>query len=215
MLASILLALVIVAVAPPDSSVSVLPETGDVNTVFAFRGAHWKPRQTVTASYYVVASRGGGPRKTFRFIPRQNGRFVFRLTRPIGLVDSGVTSRMCFRQSRLRACQDFYVAAPSAQFMPSTGRPGDVFLLVVTGFYADRVLQATLTLPNAATRTFALRTQKTESFVAGGPFGPVLVPRGGAAIRFAPRTSDPVGLYSVLVTDPKAGSRARAVVVVE
>lgn len=167
------------------------------------------------ASYYVVASRGGGPRKTFTFQPRKNGTFLFKLTRPIGLVDTGVTSRMCFRQRRVRACEDFYVAPPVAQFMPVTGKPGDVFLLVVSGFYAGRQLDATLTLPNASTRSFQMKTRTAASFVAGGPFGPVFVPRGGAAVRFLPRPTDPLGLYSVLVTDPSAGSRARAAVTLE
>jgi hypothetical protein len=169
----------------------------------------------VTASYFLVPGRGGGPRKTFTFTPRPNGSFLFRLTRPIGLVDSGVTSRMCFRQRKVRACSDFYVAPPAAQFMPSTGSPGDAFLLVVSGFYSGRRLQATLTRPDASTRTFALTTRTTDSFVAGGPFGPILVPRRGAAVRFLPRTTDPFGLYSVLVADPSAGSRARAALVLQ
>ncbi len=215
MLPSILLALAFVAASPPNSSVSVLPESGDVNTIFAFRGSGWEPGRAIRASYFVVASRSGGPRRTFTFRPRRNGSFRFKLTRPIGLVDSGVTSRMCFRQRRVRACANFYVAPPAAQFMPATGNPGDVFLLVASGFYAGRRLDATLTLPNATTRTFALRTRTTESFVEGGPFGPVLVPRGGAAVRFVPRATDPLGLYSVLVADAKAGSRARAALVLE
>jgi len=122
---------------------------------------------------------------------------------------------MCFRQRKVRACSDFYVAPPAAQFMPSTGSPGDAFLLVVSGFYSGRRLEATLTRPDATTRTFALTTRKTDSFVAGGPFGPILVPRGGAAVRFLPRTTDPFGLYSVLVADPRAGSRARAALVLQ
>jgi hypothetical protein len=216
MLPSILLALALVAAAPPpNSSVSVLPESGDLNTLFAFRGTRWDPERTVRASYFVVASRSGGPRRTFTFRARKNGSFLFKLARPIGLVDSGVTSRMCFRQRSVRACTNFYVAPPAAQFMPATGNPGDVFLLVASGFYAGRQLKATLTLPNAATRTFTLRTRTTDTFVEGGPFGPVLVPRGGAAVRFVPRATDPLGLYSVLVADPKAGSRARAALVLE
>jgi hypothetical protein len=216
MLASLLLAISFVAAGPPsNSSVSVLPESGDVNTIFAFRGTGWQPHLKVTASYFLVPGRGGGARKTFTFTPRRNGSFVFRLTRPIGLVDSGVTSRMCFRQRKVRACSDFYVAPPAAQFMPSTGSPGEEFLLVVSGFYAGRRLQATLTRPDASTRMFALTTRTTDSFVGGGPFGPILVPRGGAAVRFLPRTTDPVGLYSVLVADPSAGSRARAALVLQ
>jgi hypothetical protein len=214
LLPSLVLLLVFLAAAPPkQTSLSVIPEAGTVNTAFAFQGTGWKPRRPVTASYFVVAARGGGARKTFTFEPRRNGSFVFRLTRPIGLVDSGVTSRMCFRQRRLRECADFYVAPPAAQFMPATGRPGGVFLLVVSGFYAGRNLQATLMLPNASIRTFGLTTRRTDGFVAGGPFGPVLVPKGGAAIRFAPRENDPAGVYTVLVVDPRAGSRARAVLV--
>lgn len=205
-----------VAAGPPqDSSVSVLPESGDVNTTFVFHGTGWKPTRAVTASYFVVAGRGGGPRRTFSFKPRRGGSFVFRLIRPIGLVDSGVTSRMCFRQRRVRACEDFYVAPPAAQFMPSTGSPGDAFLLVASGFYAGRRLRATLTLPDATMRNFTMTARTAATFVEGGPFGPVLVPRGGAAVRFVPRASDPAGVYTVLVTDPKAGSRARAVLVLE
>ena len=90
-----------------------------------------------------------------------------------------------------------------------------MFLLVVSGFYAGRQLDATLTLPNASTRTFRMKTRTTASFVEGGPFGPVRVPRGGAAVRFLPRPTDPLGLYSVLVADPAAGSRARAVLSLE
>jgi hypothetical protein len=207
--------LFLVPAAPAETSVSVLPEKGDVNTIFAFRGKGWEVSRPVRASYYVVASRGGRPRKAFTFQPRKNGTFLFKLTRPIGLVDSGVTSRMCFRQGRARACADFYVAPPAAQFMPSTGAAGDVFLLVVSGFYPGRQLDATLTLPNASTRSFQMRTRTAASFVEGGPFGPVFVPRGGAAVRFLPRPTDPLGLYSVLVTDPRAGSRARAALSVE
>ena len=47
--------------------------------------------------------------------------------------------------------------------MPATGSPGDVFLLVASGFYAGRQLEATLTLPNATTRTFALKTRQTAA----------------------------------------------------
>lgn len=167
----------------------------------------------ITASYFVSASRGGRARKTFSFRPTARGRFVFRLTRPIGLVDSGVTSRMCFRQRRERECQDFYLAPPAAQFMPATGHPGDAFLLVASGFLAGRRLDATLTLPNATIRSFTFTSRTSDSFVTGGPFGPILVPQGGAAVRFATKPTDPPGAYTVLVTDSKAGSRARAVLV--
>jgi hypothetical protein len=185
-----------------------------VNTTFSFAGERWEPGLRIKASYFVASSQTHA-RKTFGFIPRSNGRFLFQLTRPIGLVESGVTSRMCFRQQKTRVCEDFYVAAPAAQFMPATGKPGGAFLLVVSGFLAGRQLQATLTLPNATTRTFALTARKDDAFVAGGPFGSILVPRGGAAVRFATKSTDPSGAYTVLVRDPKVGSRARAVLVLD
>jgi hypothetical protein len=58
MLASLLLAIAFVAAGPPsNSSVSVLPESGDLNTIFAFRGTGWHPRLKVTASYFLVPGR--------------------------------------------------------------------------------------------------------------------------------------------------------------
>jgi hypothetical protein len=204
----------------PQPLVKLSPPTGDVNTVFLFKGSGWQPRRQVDVTYFVSAS-ATRPFRSYRFRPRVNGGFVFQLTKPIGLVDAGVTSRMCFRQRVTRrtvprvnrVCVNFYVAAPLAQFMPSTGKPGDLFLLVVSGFLAGRRLEGTLTRPNATTKTFAFRTRTQEAFIAGGPFGPIFVPRGGAAVRFPTVATDPPGTYTVLVSDPRAGSRARAAVV--
>ena len=206
--------MLLLAPASKHTSVSVTPRSGDVNTTFSFAGEGWRPGLRVQASYFVASSESHA-RKTFGFIPRSNGRFLFELTRPIGLVESGVTSSMCFRQQKTRLCEDFYVAAPAAQFMPATGKPGGAFLLVASGFLAGRRLQATLTLPNATTRTFALSARTDDAFVSGGPFGSILVSRGGAAVRFATKSTDPPGAYTVLVRDSKAGSRARAVLVLE
>jgi hypothetical protein len=200
--------------------VKLSPRTGDVNTTFLFRGTGWQPRKRVDVTYFVSSS-VTRPYRSFKFRPESNGGFVFSLTKPIGLVDAGVTSRMCFRQRDTRpkvphvyrVCVNFYVAAPLAQFMPSTGKPGDLFLLVVSGFLAGARLEGTLTRPTGTTKAFAFRTRTKEAFVSGGPFGPIFVPRGGAAIRVPTDTTDSLGIYTVLVTDPKAGSRARAAVV--
>ena len=200
-------------------TVSLAQRAGDVNSTFVFAGRGWQPRKRVVALYYVSAG-AKRPYREFHFKPGSKGGFVFRFTKPIGLVDSGVTSRMCFRQRDTtrrrhphvyRACADFYVAAPAAQFMPSTGRPGNLFLLVASGFLAGHRLTGTLTLPTGETSTFHVRTRNSDAFVSGGPFGPIFVRRGGATVRFPSKPDDPPGLYSVLFTDDKAGSRARAV----
>jgi hypothetical protein len=200
--------------------VKLSPRTGDVNTVFLFKGSGWQPRRRVDATYFVSSS-AARPYRSFKFRARGKGGFVFQLTKPIGLVDAGVTSRMCFRQRNTRpkvprvnrVCANFYVAAPAAQFMPSTGKPGDLFLLVVTGFLAGRRLEGTLTRPTGTTKTFVFKTRTQEAFVSGGPSGPIFVPRGGAAVRFPTVSTDAPGTYTVLVSDPRAGSRARAAVV--
>jgi hypothetical protein len=218
----LILPFLLAAAAPGEThTLTLTPPAGDLNTLFSFKGRGWQPRRRVDATYFVSVSASRGPDRWLTFKPRSNGGFVFKLTRPIGLVDAGVTSRMCFRQRDtrpsvrrvFRVCEDFYIAPPAAQFMPSTGKRGGLFLLVVSGFLAGRELRATLTLPNATIRSFPLTARKSDGFVAGGPFGPILVPRGGAVVRFAPKETDPVGAYTVLVSDPKAGSRARAVVV--
>ncbi|MBA3718431.1 MAG: hypothetical protein H0W87_09425 [Actinobacteria bacterium] len=212
---AIILLAVLLTAGTQSQTVSISPSAGDLNTTFVFTGNGWQRGKRVTASYFLRASQSRRAYKTYVFTPRPDGGFVFRLARPIGLVDSGVTSRMCFRQRRVRTCKDFYVAPSAAQFMPATGRPGDLFLLVVSRFLAGHRLQATLTLPSATTRTFVLTARRTDGFVAGGPFGPILVPRGGDAVRFSTKETDPAGAYTVLVIDPKAGSRARAVLVLE
>jgi hypothetical protein len=201
-------------------TISLTPPAGDVNTAFLFKGRGWQPRKRVAATYFVSTT-AKRPYKSYSFKAGTAGSFVFKFTRPIGLVDAGVTSRMCFRQRdtrpkmrrMFRVCSEFYVAPPLAQFMPSTGAPGDLFMIFVSGFLAGRRLDATLTQPAGATQTFSFRTRKQAGFVEGGPFGPVFVPRGGAAVRFASAVNDPLGAYTLLVTDPRAGSKARAVVV--
>jgi hypothetical protein len=201
-------------------AIALAPRAGDVNTAFLFKGRAWQPGKRVAATYFVSTS-AKRPYKSYSFKTGATGSFVFRFTRAIGLVDAGVTSRMCFRQRDtrtkarrvFRVCTKFYVAPPAAQFMPSTGAPGDLFLIFVSGFLSGRRLDATLTLPGGTTQSFGFRTRTEGGFVEGGPFGPVFVPHGGAAVRFASAVNDPLGMYSLLVTDPRAGSKARAVVV--
>ena len=200
--------------------ISLSPRSGDVNTTFVFKGRGWQPRQRVEVRYFVTAS-AARPYKSFHFVAGTGGSFVFKFTKPIGLVDGGVTSRLCFRQRDtrgdtarvLRTCTSFYVAPPLAQFMPTTAMPGDLFLLLVSRFLPGRRLEGTLTLPGGASRTFALRTRRQGAFVGGGPFGPIFVPRGGGVVPFPSQVTDPLGTYTALVVDPRAGSRARAVFV--
>jgi len=209
-------------VATPASAqgVSLSPRSGDVNTTFVFKGRGWQPRQRVEVRYFVSTS-AARPYKSFHFLAGTRGSFVFKFTKPIGLVDGGVTSRLCFRQRdtrretprTLRACTSFYVAPPVAQFMPTTAMPGELFLLLVSRFLPGRRLEGTLTLPGGATRTFAVRTRRQGAFVGGGPFGPIFVPRGGGVVPFPSQVTDAFGTYTALVVDPRAGSRARAVFV--
>src|SRR5215210_8674292 len=177
--------------------VSLLPRSGDVNTTFVFKGRGWQPRRRVEVRYFVSAS-AVQPYKSFHFLAGTRGSFVFKFTKPIGLVDGGVTSRLCFRQRdtrgetprTLRTCTSFYVAPPLAQFMPTTAMPGDLFLLLVSRFLPGRRLEGTLTLPGGESRAFALRTRRQGGFVGGGPFGPIFVPRGGAVAPFPSQVTD-------------------------
>jgi hypothetical protein len=196
-------------------SLVVTPRSGDVNTTFLFKGTGWTPGKRVSASYFVSTA-SERPYRSYAFKPRRDGSFVFRFARPIGLADAGVTSKMCFRQSTrrvVRTCTNFYVAGPAAQFMPSSGKLGDLFLLVVSGFVAGHELQGALTPPTGPAHMFVLRARRTDAFVAGGPFGPVYVRRGGAAVRFPSNPTDPPGFYTASIVDPAAGSTARAAIV--
>jgi hypothetical protein len=198
--------------ATPKPSLVVAPRSGDVNTAFLFKGKGWAPKKRIAASYFASTT-ATRPYRAYAFKPRRDGSFVFRFARPVALIDAGVTSKMCFRQpgqSPRRLCTNFYVAPPAAQFMPSSGNLGDVFMLVVSGFVAGHELQGMLLVPPATERPFVVRARRADAFVAGGPFGPIFVPRGGAAVRFPTSASDAPGLYTVTVTDPAAGSRARA-----
>ena len=191
-----------------------------MNTTFVFTGHAWQPQQLITASYFLSTS-AQHPYRTYHFDAGSGGGFRFKFTKPIGLVEAGVTAKMCFRQRdtrpkpphAFRACVNFYVAPASAQFQPSSGIAGQVFVLVASGFLPGRRLEGTLTPPTGEPTTFSVRTRKADAFVSGGPFGPIYVRRGGAVAKFVFNAQDPIGVYSVLVLDPRAGNRARAALV--
>jgi hypothetical protein len=205
---------------PIGHTISYTPRAGDVNTTFVFTGRSWQPEQRVTANYYLSAS---APRlfRSYSFVAGAGGGFRFEFTKPVGLVEAGVTAKMCFRQRdtstkphrTFRKCSNFYVAPPSAQFQPSSGTAGQAFVLVVSGFLGGRRLEGTLTPPTGEATTFTVRTRTADAFVSGGPFGPIYVRRGGGVAKFVFGADDPIGLYSALVLDPRAGHRARAALV--
>jgi len=217
---ALLLAGIASAANPDAHTISYTPRGGDVNTTFVFTGQAWQPDQRVRASYFLSAA-ARRPYRTYQFAAGRGGGFRFKFTKPIGLVEAGVTAKMCFRQrdtrmtppQTFRTCVNFYVAPAAAQFQPSSGTAGHVFVLVVSGFLAGRRLEGTLTPPSGDPKTFSLKTRAADAFVSGGPFGPIFVRRGGAVAKFVFAADDPIGLYSVLVVDPRAGNRARAALV--
>jgi hypothetical protein len=223
-MAVLLTALLLTGVAsvsdPIGHTVTYTPRAGDVNTTFVFTGHSWQPEGRVTATYYLSTS-ASRPFRSYRFDAGAGGGFRFKFTKPVGLVEAGVTAKMCFTQRdtrvtpnrMFRRCSNFYVAPPSAQFQPSSGTAGQVFVLVVSGFLPGRRLDGTLTPPTGEPATFTLRTRTADAFVSGGPFGPIYVRRGGAVAKFVLNEEDPIGLYSALVLDARAGHRARAALV--
>jgi hypothetical protein len=219
------LALAVAAVAliaPPAASAHSLappfPLAGDGGSVFTFAGRAWQAGGTVQAQYY----RRAGDSRPFRrrsFRANGSGRFTFRLVDP-WFFDTGQLQRMCFAQfdtrvgRTFRRCRTFYVAPPSAYFMPADGEAGQLFILVANGFEAGRRLTIQLTRPDGVLESYAMRTRRTPAFVAGGEFGPLFVPRGGAFRRFDSSPTDPLGLYTAFVFESDAPARARASVLV-
>lgn len=200
------------SLAPPS------PLAGDGGSVFTFQGRAWQPRGAVQAQYYRRAT----DRRPFRrrnFRASGSGRFTFRLVDP-WFYDTGRLQRMCFAQldtrfgRTFRKCKAFYVAPASAYFMPADGEAGQVFILVATGFEAGRTLTIQLTRPDGPIETYTMRTRRSPALVAGGEFGPVFVPRGGAFRRFQSNPTDPLGLYTAFVFQPDAPARARAALIV-
>ena len=194
------------------------PRAGDGGSRFVFKGRAWQPGGTVRADYFRDPRREAGPFRRLFFRASRAGRFTLRLNNP-WFFDSGRTQVMCFvqRDTRprfggrvFRSCERFYVAPASAYFMPADGNPGDVFWLVANGFEPGRTLRIELTTPTGLVETYFMNTRTRGSFVAGGPFGPLYVPRGGAFRRFQSNTTDPVGPYAAFVTDTDPDSPARA-----
>jgi hypothetical protein len=95
--------------------------------------------------------------------------------------------------------------------MPADGRAGQLFMLVANGFDAGRTLTILLTTPLGQVQTYNMATRTRGGFVAGGEFGAIYVPRGGAFRRFQSNTTDPLGLYTAFITEPGVPARARAV----
>jgi hypothetical protein len=189
------------------------PTAGDGGTTFYFYGRAWQAGQYIQALYYRSDTDSRPFRlKTFRV--GSNGAFAFRLLNP-WFYDTGRLQRMCFAQfdtrySRtFRKCQSFYVGPAYAYFMPADGEAGQVFVLVAGGFQANRVLDIELTRPDGLVENYTMRTRGRPAFVAGGEFGPLFVPRGGAFRRFQSNPTDPLGLYTVFVKQRGEPARAR------
>ena len=191
------------------------PRAGDGGTRFTFKGRAWQPGGAVRADYFRDPRRESAPFRQLTFRANRAGRFTFRLINP-RFFESGRTQVMCFvqRDSRFgrtfRSCERFYVAPASAYFMPADGTAGDVFWLVANGFDPGRTLRIDLTTPTGQVQVYTMTTRTRSSFVSGGPFGPIFVPRGGSFRRFQSNTNDPVGLYTAFVTEPGVPARARA-----
>lgn len=211
--AAVLTAILALAPAADAHNISLSPNAGDLNTVFKFRGTAWQPRSRVFADYFS-STRSAAPLRTFRVTVGSNGEFQFNWSDNL----LGLTHRMCFRQfdtrSRIRRafrkCELFWVGLPYAQWMPTSGNPGDTFVLFASGFPPGRTLTVTTTPPPGipAGGPFTVTTRTNGAFVvnvpcaAGSPvFGPVFVPRGGATCGFIGGSAGP-GLYTSLVRDP-------------
>ena len=210
---------VALAIAPPAVAHDVRygPVAGDTGTTFVFAGTAWEPFGLVTWQYFrratdVTPSRSG----TIRL--RRAGSFTFRWTD----FRVGLRHRICFSQfdTRLRAagtapgrffrkCGSFWVAQPSAYFMPVTGDPGVPFALAMTGFVPGRQVTIRLTRPSGVLDTFRAPVRTSAAFVTPGPgFDPIYVPRGGAVRYFPGDPSVERGLYTAEITDGALTARA-------
>ena len=200
-------------------NLSLSPNAGDLNTVFQFRGTAWQPRSRVAVQYFST-TRSASPFRTFSIGTGSNGGF--RLNWSDGLL--GLTHRMCVQQldtrfgRTFRKCALFWVGLPVAQWMPTSGNPGDTFVLLASGFPPGRTLTVTTTPPPGipAGGPFTVTTRTSAAFVvnvpcaAGSPvFGPIFVPRGGATCGFIVGSAGP-GLYTSLVRDPVSRLEAYA-----
>ena len=218
-LGGILAALVLAAPATAHN-LSLNTPSGDLGTFFRFSGRAWQPGGRV-AWEYQPSTRSATVTQSGTFTAGSKGRFRFTWSdgRP------GLTHRMCFTQfdtrfassagtppgRRFRKCASFYVALPSAFYTPSAGVPGDPFVLLATGFPPGRNLQVTVRGPDSAQAadTFAMTTATRSAFSPPGPYGPVFVPRGGAAAARSSSNSG-AGLYTAEIREPNSGLVAYA-----
>jgi hypothetical protein len=205
------------ATAPAAASAQWLsppsPAFGDGGTAFSFAGRGWRAHTTISAQYFRRAT-DSRPWRQRRFQVGSSGRFAFRLVDP-WFDETGVTQRLCFVQgSGRRKCQQFYVAPPSAYFMPPDGVAGSPVVLVANGFGAGATLTIELQHPDGTRETYRMRTRTRPGFVHDGLSGPIFVPRGGAFRRFAWKRSDAAGLYTAYVWESDMAARARAAVMV-
>jgi hypothetical protein len=215
-LAAGLLAALAVAAPASAHNLSLSTPSGDLGTFFRFSGRAWQPGGRVFWQYQAsprsaVVTQGGS------FRAGRNGAFRFSWTdaRP------GQTHRMCFIQfdtrfvraagltgagRRFRRCANFYVAPPSAYYVPNAGVPGDEFVLVALGFPPGRTLQVTVRGPDGPTvgDSFTMTARTRSGFLTSDTLGPIYVPRGGAA--FSRRASNSgAGLYTAEIREPGSG----------
>lgn len=200
-------------------NISLSPRSGDLNTPFRFVGTAWEPRGRLSLDYFATPN-AAAPFRRYALSADRTGRF--RVTWRDALV--GRTHKICFRQfdtrvaRTFRKCERFWVAPPYAQWVPTSGNPGDLFVLFVSGFPTGHALTVTTTPPPGipAGGSFTVTTATSAGFISNVPcaggspvFGPVFVPRGGAACGFTGGSAGP-GLYTSLVRDPGTGFEAYA-----
>jgi hypothetical protein len=207
------------------------PKVGDAATSFFFRGKAWQPGGDIFVEYYANGD-SAQPFKTFRFTVRENGRFVFRFTRPIFTAAYGLNQRMCFTQfdsrfartagqrpgRRFRKCKQFYVEPPTARFWPSAGPPGTPFLFMTSGWYPGTRLTLRLTRPDGVTETYNdmdPTRRKGAYFAVGDPFGRVFVRKGGTGRLFPGDPNVQIGDYLATVRAADgSGAQVRTLVTV-
>jgi hypothetical protein len=213
-------------------NVSHSPKVGDSATTFVFRGKLWQPGGEVFAQYYT---RTGADRafKTFRIVVGQNGKFVFRFSRPVSTAAYGLDQRMCFTQfdtrfspraagtppgRRYRKCKRFYVEPPTARFWPSSGPAGTPFLFVTSGWYPGMRLTLRLTRPDGVVERYTdMDPTRTRGayFAIGSPFGSVFVRRGATGRLFPGDPNVQVGNYLAAVgAADGSGAQIRTLVTV-
>ena len=211
-------------------TVSVSPKVGDAASTFVFKGKKWQPRGDVLVEYYESGA-ATEPFKRFVILTRRNGRFTFRLARPVQSIAIGLTPTMCFTQDdtrfadsagtrpgrRFTTCKRFFVEPPTARFWPSAGPPGTPFLLMTSGWYPNTRVVLDLTRPDGVTETYTDMSptrRRGAYFAFGPPFGSVFVRRGETYRLFPGDTGVLVGDYLATVRPANGGGVIRTLVTV-